>query len=548
MISKNKITQNATNITDKKKWVINMSSRQLTHIEIDLLAKGLNFSITSKTLPNKDIIATIEDAVKDLEKEEADMIRSKVSLKLVNSKPPKDNLFKDERKALKELQSDTSIVILPADKDRSTVILNREDYLEKCMDCINNGPYQLLKKDPTTKIKVKTLKQLKVLKDNESIDNKLYYYLKPTDSPAPRFYGQQKIHKPAVPIRPIVSYSGSPLIALQWEAQHLQPQQKFICRLMKVLQFLGHYNDDDVCSIVKRTQLENFFHHINNLHQNIKFTMEEESNGELAFLETLLKQNNGEISVLVYRKPTHTDQYLHYSSHHQTSCKECVVSSLFNRVYSIITNKDDLHEENARIKQVLKENGYQGSIISKIFKRITNNHSLPQLQQQTQAADIQEEEIKMSINLPYVEGTSEKLRRILKSHKIRSTLYTENTLRKLLCKPKDRVATEDENNIVYEIDCSNCEAVYFVKSKLSLKSRSDEHKRSVRNCDCDKNEIAKHCWEADHNFNWDQKKVIDRESTLIPRKIKETIHSLKNPNHINKISYMLPEIWLPNLR
>ena len=185
---------------------------------------------------------------------------------------------------------------------------------------------------------------------------------------------------------------------------------------------------DDVYSIVKRTQLENFFHHINNLHQNIKFTMEEESNGELAFLDTLLKRNNGEISVLVYRKPTHTDQYLQYSSHHQTSCKESVVSSLFNRAYSIITNKDDLHKENARIKQVI------------------------------------------------VSG------------------------------------------------------------------------RSVRNCDCDKNEIAKHCWEADHNFNWDQKKVVDMESRLIPRKIKETIHSLKNPNHINKISYMLPEIWLPNLR
>ena len=67
------------------------------------------------------------------------------------------------------------------------------------------------KKDLTTKIKAKALKQLKVLKDNEFIDNKLYYYLKPTASPAPRFYGQPKIHKPEVPIRPIVSYSGSPL-------------------------------------------------------------------------------------------------------------------------------------------------------------------------------------------------------------------------------------------------------------------------------------------------------------------------------------------------
>ena len=102
--------------------------------------------------------------------------------------------------------------------------------------------------------------------------------------------------------------------------------------------------------------------------------------------------------------------------------------------------------------------------------------------------------------------------------------------------------------IVYQIDCSNCEAVYFCEFKRSLKWCSDEHKRYVRNYDCDKNEIAKHCWEADHNFNWNQKKVIDRENRLIPRKIKENIHSLKNPNHINKTSYMLPEIWLPNLR
>ena len=154
----------------------------------------------------------------------------------------------------------------------------------------------------------------------------------------------------------------------------------------------------------------------------------------------------------------------------------------------------------------------------------------------------------MSINLPYIYRTSEKLWRIIRSHKIRSTLYTENTLCKLLCKAKDRVATEDKNNIVYEIDCGNCEAVYFGESKPSLKLRSDERKRSVRNCDYDKNEIAKHCWEADQNFSWDQKKVIDRESRFTPRKIKEDIHCLTNPNHIHKISYMIPEIWCPNLQ
>ena len=43
-------------------------------------------------------------------------------------------MSKDERKALKELQLDTSVAVLQADKSRSTVILNGEDYLEKCMD------------------------------------------------------------------------------------------------------------------------------------------------------------------------------------------------------------------------------------------------------------------------------------------------------------------------------------------------------------------------------------------------------------------------------
>ena len=54
-----------------------------------------------------------------------------------------------------------------------------------------------------------------------------------------------------------------------------------------------------------------------------------------------------------------------------------------------------------------------------------------------------------------IDNTCEKLRRILKSHKIRYTFYTESTLRKLLYKPKDRVAREEKHKIVYEIDCSN---------------------------------------------------------------------------------------------
>ena len=69
-------------------------------------------------------------------------------------------------------------------------------------------------------------------------------------------------------------------------------------------------------------------------------------------------------------------------------------------------------------------------------------------------------------------------------------------------------------------------AGYLGESERSLKVLSGEHKKCVCNCACEKNAIAKHCWEADHNFSWDQKKVVDRESRLIPRKFKETMYIL----------------------
>ena len=66
--------------------------------------------------------------------------------------------------------------------------------------------------------------------------------------------------------------------------------------------------------------------------------------------------------------------------------------------------------------------------------------------------------------------------------------------------------------------------------------------------DLSKEENAKQCWEEDHNLNWDQNKIFDRESRLVFRKIKETINSSMNPNHINEISYILCGIWLFNLQ
>ena len=63
-------------------------------------------------------------------------------------------------------------------------------------------------------------------------------------------------------------------------------------------------------------------------------------------------------------------------------------------------------------------------LLVKIFKGITDNNNLPQPCQELQTKDIQEAEIKMSINLLYDEGTNEKPQHLLKSYKIKSIFYT----------------------------------------------------------------------------------------------------------------------------
>lgn len=60
----------------------------------------------------------------------------------------------------------------------------------------------------------------------------------------------------------------------------------------------------------------------------------------------------------------------------------------------------------------------------------------------------------------------------------------------------------------------------------SLENRNQMNTDLSKNCDCEKYQIAKHYREEDNNFSWNQKNVVDRESRLLPRKIKETIYSV----------------------
>ena len=56
-----------------------------------------------------------------------------------------------ERHALKSLQDDSTIIILPAAKGNATVVKDRVEYSNKLADLIGNRGYCKVKKEPTLK-------------------------------------------------------------------------------------------------------------------------------------------------------------------------------------------------------------------------------------------------------------------------------------------------------------------------------------------------------------------------------------------------------------
>ena len=66
------------------------------------------------------------------------------------------------------------------------------------------------------------------------------------------------------------------------------------------------------------------------------------ANGSLPFLDTLIvRRENGSVQLLVYRKKTHTDQYLNFYSHHPLHHKLGVVRTLLDRCETVVTEEGD---------------------------------------------------------------------------------------------------------------------------------------------------------------------------------------------------------------
>ena len=104
----NRLNNNNSQLQDNinNKWVINLSRISLTEGQKSVLAKGPNYSLIPKFIPNDDYITAMETICSKLKEEEAMELRSDVNALLRKAETPIPNLTRQERIGLAQLKKD----------------------------------------------------------------------------------------------------------------------------------------------------------------------------------------------------------------------------------------------------------------------------------------------------------------------------------------------------------------------------------------------------------------------------------------------------------
>ena len=169
------------------------------------------------------IVASVEAAIGRANASESVTAKARMNVigAISRARLPPKNITSQEAQALRDLAKDEDILVLPADKGKATVVMVRAVVGQILND---EKTYQLLKRYPTVFLERKMNLQLLHLVRMGRLHNDVYLRLRSSPGRTPLFYGLPKVHKPSVPLHPIVSFVSSPTHHLsKFLADLLQP-------------------------------------------------------------------------------------------------------------------------------------------------------------------------------------------------------------------------------------------------------------------------------------------------------------------------------------
>ena len=297
------------------------------------------------------------------------------------------------------------------------------------------------------------------------------------------------------------------------------------------------YVDDCLCIVPDFVNVTDILDNLNTKVPSIKFTLEEENNKILPFLDVLIHREHSSLKYSIYRKPTNNLSYIHFYSGHDNKVKMSVFITMFLRCLRVVS-PEYFDNEIEIIFDIGKKLGYSTSFIEgcfnkarSIFYKINSSNSTDKFNSPNK------------LILPYF-SKFVNLPRLLKPLNIQVIFKYEHTLFKMIVKN-----SPDSNcNVIYRIPCSGCNKFYIGQTSKSFDTRIKQHQSCVKKFD-NSNALYQHVINYDHRIAWDNANVLVRSKDWISRNILESfIISLSNNINISKGLFSFDPILIDLLR
>ena len=297
----------------------------------------------------------------------------------------------------------------------------------------------------------------------------------------------------------------------------------------KISTFLRYV--DDIFAIIPRSKINEVLNAFNNYHPRLKFTFEIENNNAINFLDTTVIRNDERLITNWYRKPTFSGRYINYFSNHPQNYKKNVITGLVDR--AILLSDQKFHSSNIEIvKEILINNSYPVFFIDKCIKQRLKEIKYRVVPLENDIAT-DNDFPKNIISIPYIKDCTDGIRSILSVCGFHVVHTVPMKLNNIIRKGKDRLDCMKQTELVYKIDCIDCEATYIGQTKRHLETRIKEHKTDIRKHANNHSVISKHRLDFNHEFDWSGTKILHKEQNLKKREIAEMFFIKKHTQAIN---------------
>ena len=135
--------------------------------------------------------------------------------------------------------------------------------------------------------------------------------------------------------------------------------------------------------------------------------------------------------------------------------------------------------------------------------------------------------------MPYIKNLSENLKYSLSKIGLKVLYSVPKKLDTIIKRGKDKISKLDKTEIVYKINCKNCEFSYIGQIKRHLNTCIREHKNNIKTHESNYSVVSKHRVEYEHEFDWDNPCILHNEKHTRKRELAEMFYIKKTNNTLN---------------